>query len=88
MANIVWVNPDTTSWVRRPSKIQKGELAVEVVLEKEVVKQHGDTWRTVMDSCLPVIHLIDTRRSIPYGIKQLQEMIGISCAFDQAVEVP
>ncbi|XP_026407957.1 DNA-directed RNA polymerase V subunit 1-like isoform X1 [Papaver somniferum] len=86
MANIVWVNPDTTSWVRRPSKIQKGELAVEVVLEKEVVKQHGDTWRTVMDSCLPIIHLIDTRRSIPYGIKQLQEMIGISCAFDQAVE--
>ncbi|MCL7023806.1 hypothetical protein MKW94_016863, partial [Papaver nudicaule] len=86
MASIVWVNPDTTTWVRRPSKIQKGELAVEVILEKEVVKQHGDTWRTVLDSCLPVIHLIDTRRSIPYGIKQLQEIIGISCAFDQAVE--
>lgn len=87
MANIIWVTPDMTTWVRRPSKIRKGELAVEVILEKEVVKQHGDTWRIALDSCLPVIHLIDTRRSIPYAIKQLQELIGISSAFDQAVEV-
>lgn len=41
-----------------------------------------------MDSCLPVIHLIDTTRSIPYAIKQVQELIGISCAFEQAVKVP
>ncbi|OVA16557.1 RNA polymerase [Macleaya cordata] len=86
MANIIWVSPDTTTWVGKPSKIHKGELALEIILEKEVVKQHGDTWRIVLDSCLPVIHLIDTRRSIPYAIKHLQEFIGISCAFDQAVQ--
>ncbi|KAI3854027.1 hypothetical protein MKX03_035397 [Papaver bracteatum] len=86
MANIIWVSPDTTTWVRKNDTIQKGEVAVEVILEKEVVKSHDATLRISLDSCLPVIHLIDTRRSIPYGIKQLQEVIGISCAFDQTVE--
>lgn len=52
------------------------------------MKQSGDAWRIVLDCCLPVLHLIDTRRSIPYAIKQLQELLGISCAFDQAVQVP
>ncbi|KAL7239152.1 hypothetical protein ACSBR2_005116 [Camellia fascicularis] len=86
MANIIWISPDTTTWIRNPSKSQKGELALEVVLEKEAVKQSGDAWRTVLDSCLPVIHLIDTNRSIPHAIKQVQELLGISCAFEQAVQ--
>lgn len=60
---------------------------MDVVLEKSAVKQSGDAWRIVLDSCLPVLHLIDTRRSIPYAIKQVQELLGISCAFDQAVQV-
>ncbi|KAA8519098.1 hypothetical protein F0562_013354 [Nyssa sinensis] len=85
-ANIIWISPDTTTWIRNPCKSQKGELALDVVLEKEAVKKSGDAWRTVLDSCLPVIHLIDTRRSIPYAIKQVQELLGISCAFDQAVQ--
>lgn len=76
------------SWIRSPSKSQRGELALDIVLEKEAVKQRGDAWRILMDSCLPVIHLIDTTRSIPYAIKQVQELIGISCAFEQAVKVP
>lgn len=87
LANIIWVNPDTTTWIRNPCKSQNGELALDIVLEKSVVKQSGDAWRIVLDSCLPVLHLIDTTRSIPYAIKQLQEMLGVSCAFDQAVQV-
>ncbi|XWS08294.1 hypothetical protein CRYUN_Cryun41cG0067200 [Craigia yunnanensis] len=85
-ANIIWVSPDTTTWIRNPSKCRKGELALDVVLEKSAVKQNGDAWRTVIDCCLPVLNLIDTQRSIPYAIKQVQELLGISCAFEQAVQ--
>ncbi|KAK6928884.1 RNA polymerase Rpb1, domain 3 [Dillenia turbinata] len=84
--NIIWTSPDTTTWIRNPSKSQKGELALDIVLEKSAVKRRGDAWRIVLDSCLPVIHLIDTRSSIPYAIKEVQELLGISCAFDQAVQ--
>ncbi|XP_043811761.1 DNA-directed RNA polymerase V subunit 1 isoform X2 [Manihot esculenta] len=85
-ASIIWVSPDTTTWIRNPSSAQKGELALDVVIEKSAVKQSGDGWRIVLDSCLPVLHLIDTTRSIPYAIKQVQELLGVSCAFDQAVQ--
>ncbi|KAK9682807.1 hypothetical protein RND81_10G097600 [Saponaria officinalis] len=83
---IVWINPGTTSWVQNPCSDRKGELGVEVILEKEAVLHSGDAWRIVLDCCLPVFHLIDTRRSIPYAIKQIQELFGISCGFDQAVQ--
>lgn len=86
-ANIIWINPETTTWIRSPNKSQKGELALDVVLEKSVVKKSGDAWRIVLDCCLPVLHLIDTSRSIPYAIKQVQELLGVSCSFDQAVQV-
>lgn len=62
-------------------------MALDVVLEKSVVKKSGDAWRIVLDCCLPVLHLIDTSRSIPYAIQQVQELLGVSCAFDQAVQV-
>ncbi|KAJ4720299.1 DNA-directed RNA polymerase subunit [Melia azedarach] len=84
--NIIWISPDTTTWIRNPTKTWKGELALDVVLEKSVVKQSGDAWRIVLDSCLPVFHLIDTRRSVPYAIKEVQELLGVSCAFEQAVQ--
>ncbi|XP_073269982.1 DNA-directed RNA polymerase V subunit 1 [Primulina huaijiensis] len=85
-ANIIWSSPDTATWIRSQCKSTNGEMALDVILEKEAVKKSGDAWRIVMDSCLPVIHLIDTRRSIPYAIKQVQELLGISCAFEQAVQ--
>nr|XP_043618667.1 DNA-directed RNA polymerase V subunit 1 [Erigeron canadensis] len=85
-ANITWITPETTVWIKNSSRDQKGELAIDVVLEKEAVKKNGDAWRTVMDSCLPVIHLIDTTRSIPYAIKQVEDLLGIACAFEQAVQ--
>ncbi|XP_071726536.1 DNA-directed RNA polymerase V subunit 1-like [Rutidosis leptorrhynchoides] len=86
-ANITWISPSTSAWIRNSSKDhQKGELAIDVILEKEAVKKSGDAWRTVMDSCLPVIHLIDTTRSIPYAIKQVEDLLGIACAFEQAVQ--
>ncbi|CAI9765027.1 unnamed protein product [Fraxinus pennsylvanica] len=84
-ANIIWINSDATS-SRSHSKNQKGELALDIILEKKAVRKSGDAWRVVMDSCLPVIHLIDIKRSIPYAVKQVQELLGISCAFEQAVQ--
>ncbi|KAL3829800.1 hypothetical protein ACJIZ3_018602 [Penstemon smallii] len=85
-ANIVWASPDTAAWIRSPCKSPKGELVLDVTLEKEAVKKSGDAWRIVMDSCLSIFHLIDTQRSMPYAIKQVQELLGISCAFEQAVQ--
>ncbi|KAL1564337.1 DNA-directed RNA polymerase [Salvia divinorum] len=85
-ANLIWISPDTATWIRSPCKSPKGELAVDITLEKESVKKSGDAWRIVMDSCLPVFHLIDSQRSIPYAIKQVEDLLGISCAFEQAVQ--
>ncbi|WCJ39088.1 DNA-directed RNA polymerase V subunit 1, partial [Euphorbia peplus] len=85
-ANVIRVSPDTTTWIRNPSRNQKAEFALDVVIEKNVVKQSGDAWRIALDACLPVLHLIDTTRSIPYAIKQVQELLGVSCAFDQAAQ--
>ncbi|KAJ6934530.1 DNA-directed RNA polymerase V subunit 1 [Populus alba x Populus x berolinensis] len=85
-ANIIWATPETTTWIRNPSRTQKGELALDIVLEKSAVKKSGDAWRIVLDSCLPVLHLINTTRSIPHAIKQVQELLGVSCAFDTAVQ--
>ncbi|KAJ8774275.1 hypothetical protein K2173_009706 [Erythroxylum novogranatense] len=85
-ANIVWVSPDTPLWMRHPSETSEGALALDIVVQKSVAKQSGDAWRTVLDSCLPVLHLIDTRHSVPYAIKQVQELLGISCAFETAVQ--
>ncbi|KAJ8438767.1 hypothetical protein Cgig2_009885 [Carnegiea gigantea] len=84
--SIIWISPNTTTWVQNPCNDSKGELAVEVTLEKTAVRQSGDAWRIVLDCCLPIFHLIDTRRSIPYAIKQIQDLLGISCTFDQVVQ--
>lgn len=85
LAKIIWVEPAATSSMRdrRP---MKGELAIEVVIDKSSTRQNGDAWRTVLDACLPVIHLIDTRRSLPYGIKQVENLFGVSCSFEQSVQ--
>lgn len=84
--NIVWISPGSTTWVQDTCSSMKGELAVEVTLEKTAVRQSGDAWRIVLDCCLPVFSLIDTKRCIPYAIKQIQDLFGISSAFDQAVQ--
>ncbi|KAH7655300.1 DNA-directed RNA polymerase protein [Dioscorea alata] len=85
VANIVWIGHDTYSWVKNSRSTLKGELAIEVVIEQDAARRNGDAWRIVLDACLPVMHLIDTSRSIPYGIQQIEELLGISCAFDQSV---
>ncbi|CAH2058668.1 unnamed protein product [Thlaspi arvense] len=85
-ANIIWNSPETTTWIRSRHASRRGEWVLDVTVEKSAVKQSGDAWRVVIDSCLSVLHLIDTKRSIPYSIKQVQELLGLSCAFEQAVQ--
>ncbi|KAM0861019.1 hypothetical protein ACQ4PT_046172 [Festuca glaucescens] len=85
-AKITWVGSDATSWVKHTKKASKGEPAVEIVVEKGEALQNGDAWRIAMDACIPVMNLIDTRRSIPYGIQQVRKLLGIACSFDQVVQ--
>ncbi|TVU33434.1 hypothetical protein EJB05_25251, partial [Eragrostis curvula] len=86
-AKIIWVESDTTTWVQNKEKVSKGEPALEIIVEKDEAVRNGDAWRTTIDACIPVLNLIDTQRSIPYGIQQVKELLGISCAFDQVVQV-
>lgn len=84
-ANIIWVEPTATALVRN-RRPMKGDLAIEVIIDRSFARRNGDAWRTVLDACLPVMHLIDTRRSMPYGIKQVENLLGISCSFEQSIE--
>ncbi|KAG5020819.1 hypothetical protein JHK87_016674 [Glycine soja] len=47
-ASIIWVSPDTNTWVQNPYKSSNGELALDIILEEEAVKQSGDAWRIVI----------------------------------------
>jgi len=85
--DIVWTSPHATSWVRHSIRTSQGELALEVIVQKGSARQNGDAWRTVVDACLTVMHLIDTTRSIPYGSQPIKECFDISFAFDQSVQV-
>ncbi|XP_062218221.1 DNA-directed RNA polymerase V subunit 1-like [Phragmites australis] len=86
VAKIIWVESNATSWVKNTQKVSKGEPALEIIVEKDEALRNGDAWRTTIDACIPVLNLIDTQRSIPYGIQQVRELLGISCAFDQVVQ--
>jgi DNA-directed RNA polymerase V subunit 1 len=86
-AKVIWVESDATSWVKNKEKVSKGEPALEIIVEKDDAVRNGDAWRTTIDACIPVLNLIDTQRSIPYGIQQVRELLGNSCAFDQVVQV-
>ena len=55
------------SWVKNTRKVSKGEPALEIIVEKDDAISNGDAWRKTIDACLPVLDLIDTLRSIPYG---------------------
>ncbi|XBI44264.1 hypothetical protein VPH35_108919 [Triticum aestivum] len=85
-AKIMWVGSDATPWVKDTKKVSNGEPAVEIIVEKKEARKNGDAWRIAMDACIPVINLIDTRRSIPHGIREVRELLGISCTFDQVVQ--
>ena len=39
--NIVWINPDVTTWIKNLRKSQRSESATDIVLEKSVCKRSG-----------------------------------------------
>ncbi|GJM91799.1 hypothetical protein PR202_ga08211 [Eleusine coracana subsp. coracana] len=83
-AKIIWIEPSLPWWVQNSSAEQKGELALEVTVEKDA--DNGNAWGVAMDACIPVMHLIDTTRSIPYSIQRAQQVFGISFAFDRITQ--
>ncbi|CAL5031439.1 unnamed protein product [Urochloa decumbens] len=82
-AKVIWVEPELTCWVQNSSAEQKGELALEITVEKAAAAASGGTWGVAMDACVPVMDLIDTTRSVPYNIQEVQEVFGTSCVFDR-----
>ncbi|KAE8786577.1 DNA-directed RNA polymerase II subunit RPB1 [Hordeum vulgare] len=84
--NIVWVEPQETCWVQNSGTEQKGELALVVTMDKNSTGESGDVWGTAMDACIPVMDLIDTTRSVPYSIQQVQQVFGISSAFGRVTQ--
>ncbi|KAJ1698283.1 hypothetical protein LUZ63_006795 [Rhynchospora breviuscula] len=85
-AKILWMGPEEISWVRNYNRVINGEVTVEVLIEKDAALTSGDAWGTAIDACIPVIDLIDVKRSTPYGIQQVKELLGISCSFEQVVQ--
>ncbi|KAL6613753.1 hypothetical protein ACP70R_036023 [Stipagrostis hirtigluma subsp. patula] len=85
-ANIVWIEPELPCWVQNSSVEQKGELALEITVEKTAAAENGDAWGVAMDACLPVMDLIDITRSIPHSIQEVQQVLGISCAFGRVTQ--
>lgn len=73
-------------WIELEAK-QEGELALEITVEKTAAADSGGTWGVVMDACVTVMDLIDTTRSIPYNIQEVQKVFGISCIFDRVTQV-
>ena len=86
-ANIIWVEPQAICWIQNPDTEQKGELALEMTMDITSTRENGDVWGTAMDACIPVMDLIDTTRSVPYSIQQVQQVCGISYAFGRVIQV-
>ncbi|KAJ1287231.1 hypothetical protein BS78_03G415000 [Paspalum vaginatum] len=84
-AKVIWIEPESTCWVQNSSAEQKGELALEITVEKVAAAESGGSWGVAMDACIPVMDLIDTTRSTPYNIQKVQ-VFGISCAFDRIAQ--
>ncbi|KAM0837201.1 hypothetical protein ACQ4PT_061821 [Festuca glaucescens] len=85
-ANIIWVEPQAACWIQNPDTEQKGELALEITMDIISTGESGDAWGTAMDACIPVMDLIDTTRSVPYSIQQVQQVCGISYAFGRVTQ--
>jgi DNA-directed RNA polymerase-5 subunit 1 len=86
-AKVIWIGPESTCWVQNSSAEQKGELALEITVEKVATAESGGTWGVAMDACLPVMDLIDTSRSTPYNIQEVHKVLGISFVFDRVTQV-
>ncbi|KAH9305391.1 hypothetical protein KI387_009795, partial [Taxus chinensis] len=87
--HISWNNESLESWVPRPTcsgKKDKGEIMIEVVVEKNVVKKRGDAWKIVFDACLPFISFLDLNRCMPYSIHELYKLLGISSAYQLTIQ--
>jgi len=84
---IIWVEPQDTYWIQNSDAEQKGELALEITMDITSTIESGDTWGTAMDACIPAMDLIDTTRSVPYSIQQVQQVCGVSYAFGRVTQV-
>uniref|UniRef100_A0A0D9VAP0 DNA-directed RNA polymerase subunit n=1 Tax=Leersia perrieri TaxID=77586 RepID=A0A0D9VAP0_9ORYZ len=83
---LVRIEPESTCWVQSSGAEQKGEVALEITVEKAAVAESGNAWGVAMDACIPVMDLIDTTRSVPYNIQQVQHVFGISSAFEKVTQ--
>ncbi|WVZ67284.1 hypothetical protein U9M48_016385 [Paspalum notatum var. saurae] len=85
-AKVIWIEPESTCWVQNSGAEQKGQLAMEITVEEVAAAESGGSWGIAMDACIPVMDLIDTTRFTPYNIQTVQQVFGISCAFDRITQ--
>ncbi|KAL5226945.1 hypothetical protein ABZP36_015210 [Zizania latifolia] len=85
-ANLIRIEPESTCWVQSTGAEQKGEVALEITVEKDAAAESGNAWGVAMDACIPVMDLIDTTRSVPYSIQQVRKVFGISYAFEKVTQ--
>lgn len=67
--------------------IEKGKPTVHVIIEKDATKRTGVAFRIALDCWIPVMSIIDPKRSIPYDIQQVQHLLGISSSIAHLVQV-
>lgn len=64
--------------VAQLKRADPGELAIEVVVKAPKGSgQRGAAWLAVKDACVPVLDMIDWRRSTPYAIQEICKGYGV-----------
>lgn len=59
----------------------RGELVVEVFVKaSRGAGKRGAPWLTVQEACIPVMDLIDWRRSAPYAVQEIFKIYGVQAA--------
>ncbi|XP_024396746.1 DNA-directed RNA polymerase V subunit 1 [Physcomitrium patens] len=81
---IVSEDPSRTTWHRGLTCNQEleEELVLEVVVSPTKSKsKRGDAWASVKQACLPLMHMVDWNRSMPYSIQEIRHALGVEASY-------
>lgn len=62
------------------------ELVLEVVAAPEG-KKRNMAWNLVKEACLPIMHMVDWSRSMPYSIQEIRQALGVEAAYEMVARV-
>lgn len=87
---IVSEDPSRTTWHRGLTCNQEleEELVLEVVVSPTKSKsKRGDAWASVKQACLPLMHMVDWNRSMPYSIQEIRHALGVEASYQMISQV-